>query len=180
MAGGKGLCCGRSSTRMHHIEKPGLSAGRSGWGVPLLEPVELVDGCGHENARGPRMGERLVEAEPTSDSEAASTGGKFARRGWDRLLPSRVRAVRRGSWESFVTDVFDRNAGLFMWLDLSPYLRRSETEDDGWAAERRLARQLVEGGVLMSTGERYQSERPGRFRMIFTYDEATLREGITR
>jgi hypothetical protein len=33
---------------------------------------------------------------------------------------------------------------------------------------------------VMSTGERYQSEKPGNFRMIFSYDDATLGEGITR
>jgi 1-aminocyclopropane-1-carboxylate synthase len=55
-----------------------------------------------------------------------------------------------------------------------------ETDGDGWAAERLLTKRLLEGGVVMSTGERYQSERPGNFRMIFSYDDATLREGIKR
>lgn len=83
--------------------------------------------------------------------------------------------------EGFVLiDLPDSNAGLFVWLDLSPYLRLQETNGDGWAAERILAKRLTQGGVVMSTGERYQSEVPGWFRMIFSYDEATLREGIKR
>ncbi|ETN36998.1 uncharacterized protein HMPREF1541_07986 [Cyphellophora europaea CBS 101466] len=72
------------------------------------------------------------------------------------------------------------NAGLFMWLDLSPCLRLDEVGGDGWAAERMLTKRLLEGGVVMSTGERYQSEEPGRYRMVFSYDEATLQEGIRR
>lgn len=67
-----------------------------------------------------------------------------------------------------------------MWLDLSPYLALSETNGDGWAAERLLSKKLRDNGVEMSTGERYQSELPGFFRMIFSYDKASLREGIKR
>jgi 1-aminocyclopropane-1-carboxylate synthase len=65
-----------------------------------------------------------------------------------------------------------------MWLNLRPYL--PQTAGDEWEGERVMAAQLASAGVVMSTGERYQSEQPGRFRMIFTYDEATLREGIRR
>lgn len=67
-----------------------------------------------------------------------------------------------------------------MWLNLRPYLPTGEANGDEWAAEALLAKRLADAGVFMSSGERYQSEKPGRFRMIFTYDEDTLREGIRR
>ena len=67
-----------------------------------------------------------------------------------------------------------------MWLDLRPYLRPAETEGDLWAAERLLGRQIAKGGVIISAGERYQSEQPGNFRMNFSYDDAVLREGVRR
>jgi 1-aminocyclopropane-1-carboxylate synthase len=72
------------------------------------------------------------------------------------------------------------NAGLFIWLDLSDFLNTYQQLEDGWAAEAALAAKLAAGGVVLSTGQRYQSPKPGNFRMIFSYDEATLREGIRR
>lgn len=68
-----------------------------------------------------------------------------------------------------------------MWLDLSEYFdHRPEDDTDPWAAEVRLTKRLADGGVVMSTGQRYQSTTPGNFRMIFSYDEVVLREGIMR
>ena len=67
-----------------------------------------------------------------------------------------------------------------MWLDLGPYLDLDESGGDGWKAEALLSTRLAEGGVLMSTGHRYQSETPGRFRLIFSYVEIVLKEGIRR
>jgi 1-aminocyclopropane-1-carboxylate synthase len=72
------------------------------------------------------------------------------------------------------------NAGLFIWLDLSEFLYPYQQLEHGWAAEAALAAKLAAGGVVLSTGKRYQSPKPGNFRMIFSYNEATLREGIRR
>ncbi|PQE09167.1 classes I and II family protein [Rutstroemia sp. NJR-2017a WRK4] len=63
---------------------------------------------------------------------------------------------------------------------LSPYLPLTETNGDGWAAERLLVKRFTEAGVLMDAGEGYRAPHPGRFRLMFTIDESTLREGFRR
>ncbi|KAI1385379.1 acc synthase [Hypoxylon trugodes] len=72
------------------------------------------------------------------------------------------------------------NAGLFIWLDLTPFLPLKETDGDGWAAERLLSKRLNEAGVIMATGEAYHAPGPGRFRLVFCFEDAILKEGIRR
>ncbi|PKS13387.1 hypothetical protein jhhlp_000158 [Lomentospora prolificans] len=72
------------------------------------------------------------------------------------------------------------NAGLFLWLDLTAHLPLSETGGDGWAAERLLSERFTKAGVVIDPGVIYSAPRPGRFRLVFTVDEATAREGIHR
>ncbi|KAI1640709.1 pyridoxal phosphate-dependent transferase [Biscogniauxia mediterranea] len=72
------------------------------------------------------------------------------------------------------------NAGFFIWLDLSAHLPTAETNGDAWAAERLLTERFEEAGVIMSSGEPYHAPSPGRFRLIFSVDEETLREGLRR
>ncbi|KAH8897571.1 PLP-dependent transferase [Thozetella sp. PMI_491] len=55
-----------------------------------------------------------------------------------------------------------------------------ETNGDGWAAERLLSERLKRGGVVMSTGEAYRAQKPGRFRMVHSFEEDVLKEGIRR
>lgn len=74
----------------------------------------------------------------------------------------------------------NRNAGLFIWIDLSPHLRSEDTQRDAWAAERLLSARFAQAGVIMSTGEQYHAPEPGKFRIIFSVGEETLREGIRR
>lgn len=73
------------------------------------------------------------------------------------------------------------NAGLFIWLDLSPFLPIDDAGGDGWEAERLLNRRLKHGkGIVMSTGEAYGEQTPGNFRLVHCVEEAVLREGIKR
>ncbi|KAJ5625448.1 hypothetical protein N7510_001757 [Penicillium lagena] len=72
------------------------------------------------------------------------------------------------------------NAGFFVWLDLSAHLGMEDAHEGGWTAEKRLSGRLKSAGVIMSTGEEYHAQEPGRFRLIFCVDEDTLREGIRR
>ncbi|EHK48023.1 hypothetical protein TRIATDRAFT_316156 [Trichoderma atroviride IMI 206040] len=72
------------------------------------------------------------------------------------------------------------NAGLFMWLDLSPQLPLSEADGDGWAAEKLLSERFTRAGVKVDPGAEYQSPEPGRFRLMFCVEEDTLREGLRR
>lgn len=69
-------------------------------------------------------------------------------------------------------------AGFFLWVDLSPYLKRFA--EDGWAAEEILQRRFQEAKVLLSSSKAYAAEQPGWFRIILTVPEDMLREGIKR
>ncbi|KAL6355520.1 hypothetical protein LRP88_11115 [Fusarium phalaenopsidis] len=82
--------------------------------------------------------------------------------------------------EAFVDQFLEKNAGLFVWLDLSRHLVLEEVNGDEWEAEKRLSQRLTRAGVIMDTGSEYRAPRAGRFRLMFTVDEGTLREGIKR
>jgi DNA-binding transcriptional MocR family regulator len=73
-----------------------------------------------------------------------------------------------------------RNAGLFIWVDLSPYLDAPTEEKDGWALEKELSDKLALAGVLMSRGEPYHNEEPGWFRLVFSRERGFVEEGLRR
>lgn len=73
------------------------------------------------------------------------------------------------------------NAGYFLWIDLSPYLPPTTTEDAGpMMQERVLAQRLIDAGIYLATGEKFASEDPGWFRVVFTHEKAKLEEGLRR
>ncbi|KAJ5439589.1 uncharacterized protein N7458_010587 [Penicillium daleae] len=72
-------------------------------------------------------------------------------------------------------------AGFFLWIDLSRCLDPTIVADqDGWAAESDLSRRLLQIGVKMSSGYAYHNEVPGWFRIIFSVEVETLKEGLSR
>jgi 1-aminocyclopropane-1-carboxylate synthase len=72
-------------------------------------------------------------------------------------------------------------AGFFLWIDLSKCLDKAIVSSEaGWAAELDLSRRLQQIGVQMSTGYAYHNEVPGWFRVIFSLDEESLKEGLSR
>lgn len=71
-----------------------------------------------------------------------------------------------------------RNAGFFVYIDLSPYL------PPGGAITPRnrefaLAQKLVDAGVFLHPGEEH-SRSIGWFRLVFSQEENTLKEGLNR
>jgi 1-aminocyclopropane-1-carboxylate synthase len=70
-----------------------------------------------------------------------------------------------------------RNAGFFLWIDLSPYLL---SEDQKWEAETKLQAAIADAGVSLSSGVEYKSDQPGRFRVLFSLEEDALREALQR
>ncbi|RDW94080.1 uncharacterized protein DSM5745_01402 [Aspergillus mulundensis] len=72
------------------------------------------------------------------------------------------------------------NAGFFLYIDLSPYL--SLTKDSSLQSRERefaLAQKLLDNGLFLHPGEEHGKE-PGWFRLVFSHDEDTLREGLRR
>ncbi|EHK96099.1 putative 1-aminocyclopropane-1-carboxylate synthase-like protein 2 [Glarea lozoyensis 74030] len=72
------------------------------------------------------------------------------------------------------------NAGLFIWMDLSPFLGTPTKEKDGWALEKDLNTRLSKAGVLMSSGAPYHNETPGWFRLVFSREKDLVEEGLRR
>lgn len=71
-----------------------------------------------------------------------------------------------------------RNAGFFVYIDLSPYLPR----DDYLTPRNRefsLAERLVDAGVFLHPGEEH-SRDIGWFRLVFSQEEEILQEGFNR
>jgi 1-aminocyclopropane-1-carboxylate synthase len=77
-----------------------------------------------------------------------------------------------------LTNIDYRNAGFFVYVDLSPYL-----PIDGGMTRRQmeffLAQKFVDAGVFLHPGEEH-SKYLGWFRLVFSQEEETLKEGLRR
>ncbi|KAJ6090206.1 hypothetical protein N7486_009021 [Penicillium sp. IBT 16267x] len=69
------------------------------------------------------------------------------------------------------------NAGFFVYINLSPFLPNdgSPTQEQEFS----LAQKFVDAGVFLHSGEEHGKD-PGWFRLVFSHDESTLREGLRR
>lgn len=72
------------------------------------------------------------------------------------------------------------NAGLFLWIDLRPYLVPTKQGQDPFEAEDELTGRLIGNGVYVTNGKELSASEPGWYRLIFSQQEAFLREGIIR
>ena len=70
------------------------------------------------------------------------------------------------------------NAGFFLVVDLRPFLRHMGKE--GWEAEAALVQKMMGAKVFLTSGEMMKSEEPGWFRVVFSQDQQTLKEGLRR
>ncbi|GIK06663.1 hypothetical protein Aspvir_002313 [Aspergillus viridinutans] len=98
-----------------------------------------------------------------------------------RLLRSQRDLAARALEEAGIPYAQGGIAGFFLWVDLSKCLDKAIVASrGGWAAELDLSRRLQELGVEMSTGYAYHNEVPGWFRVIFSLEEESLKEGLSR
>ncbi|KAJ5570570.1 uncharacterized protein N7459_010000 [Penicillium hispanicum] len=107
----------------------------------------------------------------------------------DQDFVSRFTAQSRRSLAAgyqLVTSTLDReginyikggNAGFFIYIDLSPFLPASK--ESLREQEFALAQKFVEAGVFLHPGEEHGKEA-GWFRLVFSHDEKTLKEGLRR
>ena len=70
----------------------------------------------------------------------------------------------------------DRNAGFFLYIDLSPWLPHGL---EGKEREYALAQRLLDGGVGLHPCEEH-NEKPGWFRLVFSLERELLFEGLKR
>jgi aspartate/methionine/tyrosine aminotransferase len=74
---------------------------------------------------------------------------------------------------------FPSNAGLFLMIDLSPYLNNL-SGDTSLGKERVLNLRLLDGGIHLTTSETLWGEDYGWFRLTFSIEPQTLTLGLTR
>lgn len=70
-------------------------------------------------------------------------------------------------------------AGFFLWVDLRAWLA-GKGKEDAWEAEREINDEFTKCGVFLTAGEGMRAEEPGWFRIVFSWDEKTLRLGMGR
>lgn len=70
------------------------------------------------------------------------------------------------------------NVGFFIWTDLSQFLEG--TGKKGWEAEKAMVEKMFEKKVYVTEGKGLNAEKPGWFRIIFSQEEAVIREGLKR
>lgn len=71
-----------------------------------------------------------------------------------------------------------RNAGLFLFINLSPWLQQSEKKGAN-ESEYELAQRLLDAGVGLHPCEEH-FEKPGYFRLVFSQEKHVLEEGLKR
>jgi 1-aminocyclopropane-1-carboxylate synthase len=71
------------------------------------------------------------------------------------------------------------NAGLFVWVDLSRYLKFMAGKTD-LERERDLDATLLDAGVSLAASERFNGEDYGWFRITFSVEAEVLRLGLNR
>ena len=96
-----------------------------------------------------------------------------------KLLASRSKLARSMLDEAGIKYHSAANAGFFLWLDLRPFLEHKENENP-WEAEKRLVQRFKELKVFATDGASMSAEEPGFFRIVYTQEEARLKEGIRR
>lgn len=71
-----------------------------------------------------------------------------------------------------------RNAGFFLYIDLSPWLPAGG-EERGNGREFELAQRLLDGGIGLHPCEEHNEER-GWFRLVFSQETEILQVGLKR
>jgi 1-aminocyclopropane-1-carboxylate synthase len=72
------------------------------------------------------------------------------------------------------------NAGFFLWADFSPFLASPPDSKDPYQSERQLSKKFLDARVYLASGEDFQSDEPGWFRIIFAQEQKKLVEGLER
>ncbi|OCL13814.1 1-aminocyclopropane-1-carboxylate synthase 1 [Glonium stellatum] len=94
-------------------------------------------------------------------------------------LAASSRLVRQLMDDAGIRYSHNSNAGFFLWVDLSPWLKEKDGED-GWKMEEVLTRKMLNNKVFILNGGAQAAEEPGFFRLVFSHDEKTLRKGFER
>jgi len=76
------------------------------------------------------------------------------------------------------------NAGFFIWMDLRPWLPKTndkgEVLEDAWDREAELVRRFSENKLYFTDGKSLSAEEAGWFRVIFSQEHTVVKEGFRR
>ena len=82
-------------------------------------------------------------------------------------------------WFTNIDIIEYRNAGFFIYMDLSPYLPSPEEISNTNEREFALAKKFLDAGVFIHPGEEH-GKLPGWFRLVYSHEEEVLQEGLRR
>lgn len=144
----------------------------------LLQAVGALASFQWSGNANERAGIRILEDEKWLDG--------FFRRSRARLTSSYQLATKILESEG-IQYHRGSNAGFFLWVDLRPYLdgvsvgeKTNTTIEARWEAEEELGKRFSANNVSINAGRGYASPEPGWFRVIFSQEEKTIREGLRR
>ena len=149
----------------------------------LLQAVNAVSPFQWSGSANERAGIRILENEKWLDG--------FFRRSRARLTSAYQLATKLLDNEG-IGYLKGSSAGFFLWVDLRPYLdaytssagkggkTKNTTIEARWEAEAELAAKFSAANVSINAGRNFASPEPGWFRVIFSQEEKTLREGLRR
>lgn len=138
----------------------------------LLQAVNALSGFQWTGGPSQRAGLRILENEKWLDG--------FFNRSSTRLASSYELATKILDSEG-IQYLKGSNYGFFLWVDLRPYLRPVNTSIEArWQAEASLASRFAANNVSINAGRGFASPEPGFFRVIFSQEEVTFREGWKR
>ncbi|KAK1637897.1 1-aminocyclopropane-1-carboxylate synthase [Colletotrichum phormii] len=128
----------------------------------------------------------VVRFHSPAGPSVAIAAAMFEDRVWhDEFIASSRRSIA-GAYEFVTTRLremgvgfVEANAGLFVYVDLSPWLPPSEEYESDREREFALAERFVERGVFLHPGEEH-CLAPGRFRLVYTQEEDIVAEGLRR
>ena len=94
---------------------------------------------------------------------------------WDLKFSTKV----KGEGVTKIKIIEYRNAGFFIYMDLSPYLPSPKEISNTNEREFALAKKFLDAGVFIHPGEEH-GNLPGWFRLVYSHEEEVLQEGLRR
>jgi aspartate/methionine/tyrosine aminotransferase len=101
-------------------------------------------------------------------------------------LASSHRIVAEWAKDNGIEYAKNVNAGFFLWVNLGAAYQQNTAASGGAqtscddSIEAIVARALLEQKVVLAVGKKFMAERAGWFRIVFSYNEEWLREGLRR
>ncbi|KAL5614294.1 hypothetical protein BROUX41_004404 [Berkeleyomyces rouxiae] len=99
----------------------------------------------------------------------------------NRRLAERFAVVARWANENGIEYAKGVNAGFFLWVKLSDvYLKHHPESSNSPTINDEVSEALMANRVFLASGTNFGSEQPGWYRIVFSINETSLIEGLSR